>query len=145
MATFKRIYLFLRFPPLYNFRPVTRGRGVVHVVRCTPFLLKGGCNDEVAPPLFLISSLVYKDFLSSSILYCVNCVCYMSKQFFTKAFPQTNQIKPSLKNICPKVRFWFVFLTLCRYVRHTYYVTNMFQYICIYQETNSLNFAETLP
>ena len=48
-----------------------------------------------------------------------------------KLFSQTNQIKPSLKNICPKVRFWFVFLTLCRYIRHTYNATNMFQYIYI--------------
>ena len=49
----------------------------------------------------------------------------MSEQFFTKPVPseaETNQIKTSLKNICPMLRFsewmngvWFVVLSLCRY------------------------------
>ena len=127
MATFKRIYTFSCVFLTYTISGPSPGGGL-HVVRCTPLPPKrGGAMTKLHPTLFLISSLVYKDFLSSSILYCVYAICLNNS--LLKLFPQTNQIKPSLKNICPEVRFWFVVLTLCRYIRHTYNVTNMFKYI----------------
>ena len=45
-------------------RPVTRGG--VQGCRCTPFLLKGGCNDEFAPPPpSHIKEIVSHNFLKS--------------------------------------------------------------------------------
>jgi len=90
------------------------------------------------------------------ILYTVLCLCYCYvysvycivfmlllclNNPLLKLFPQTNQVKPSVKNICPEVRFSELNESENIFVIHA-----MLQiYSSMYKKINTLNFAETLP